>query len=42
MASKSKIYIILEFVGGGELFDRIVRFFFFFLRVILGLYYAFI
>lgn len=29
MASKSKIYIILEFVGGGELFDQIVRFFFF-------------
>ncbi|XP_065629622.1 CBL-interacting serine/threonine-protein kinase 9-like [Quercus suber] len=24
MASKSKIYIILEFVGGGELFDKIV------------------
>jgi hypothetical protein len=25
MASKSKIYIILEFVAGGELFDQIVR-----------------
>lgn len=24
MASKSKIYIVLEFVGGGELFDQIV------------------
>nr|POE75068.1 isoform 4 of cbl-interacting serine/threonine-protein kinase 9 [Quercus suber] len=25
MASKSKIYIILEFVGGGELFDKIAK-----------------
>lgn len=25
MASKTKIYIILEFVDGGELFDKIVR-----------------
>ncbi|KAM3698852.1 hypothetical protein ACJW31_06G217900 [Castanea mollissima] len=25
MASKSKIYIILEFVGGGELFDQIAK-----------------
>lgn len=25
MASKSKIYIVLEFVTGGELFDKIVR-----------------
>ena len=25
MASKTKIYIVLEFVTGGELFDKIVR-----------------
>lgn len=25
MASKTKIYIVLEFVDGGELFDKIVR-----------------
>lgn len=25
MASKTKIYIVVEFVDGGELFDRIVR-----------------
>lgn len=25
MASKRKIYIVLEFVDGGELFDKIVR-----------------
>lgn len=25
LASPSKIYIVLEFVTGGELFDRIVR-----------------
>ncbi|KAJ8900499.1 hypothetical protein K2173_025276 [Erythroxylum novogranatense] len=25
MASKSKIYIVLEFVGGGELFDKIAK-----------------
>jgi hypothetical protein len=25
MASKSKIYMVLEFVDGGELFDEIVR-----------------
>lgn len=27
LASKSKIYMILEYVTGGELFDRIVRIF---------------
>ncbi|XP_059456761.1 CBL-interacting serine/threonine-protein kinase 9 [Corylus avellana] len=26
MASKSKIYIVLEFVGGGELFDQIAKY----------------
>lgn len=26
MASKTKIYIVLEYVDGGELFDKIVRF----------------
>ena len=26
MASKTKIYIVLEFVTGGELFDKIVRY----------------
>jgi hypothetical protein len=26
LASQTKIYIILEFVTGGELFDKIVRF----------------
>jgi hypothetical protein len=25
MASKTKIYMVLEFVDGGELFDKIVR-----------------
>lgn len=25
MASKTKIYIVIEFVDGGELFDKIVR-----------------
>lgn len=25
MASKTKIYIVLEFIDGGELFDKIVR-----------------
>lgn len=25
MASKTKIYIVLEFVDGGELFDKVVR-----------------
>jgi len=25
MASKSKIYMVLDFVDGGELFDKIVR-----------------
>lgn len=25
MASKTKIYIVLELVNGGELFDKIVR-----------------
>ena len=25
MASKTKVYIVLEFVTGGELFDKIVR-----------------
>jgi hypothetical protein len=25
MASKSKIYMVLEFVDGGELFNKIVR-----------------
>ena len=25
LASKTKIYMVLEFVTGGELFDRIVR-----------------
>jgi serine/threonine protein kinase len=25
MASKSKIYMVLEYVDGGELFDKIVR-----------------
>lgn len=25
MASRSKIYMVLEFVDGGELFDKIVR-----------------
>ena len=24
MASKDKIYMVMEFVGGGELYDRIV------------------
>lgn len=28
MASKTKIYIVLEFVDGGELFDKIVSLFF--------------
>lgn len=28
MASKTKIYIVLEFVTGGELFDKIVRLWF--------------
>jgi hypothetical protein len=25
MASKTKIYMVLDFVDGGELFDKIVR-----------------
>jgi hypothetical protein len=29
MASKTKIYIVLEFVTGGELFDKIVSLWFF-------------
>lgn len=28
LASRVKIYIVLEFVSGGELFDEIVRIFF--------------
>lgn len=27
LASKSKIYMVLEYVTGGELFDKIVRIF---------------
>lgn len=29
MASKTKIFIVLEYVDGGELFDKIVRFYYF-------------